>query len=437
MTRILPVLPESGIEESDGTQIYRIFSPRPVIKERNVRQVNVRMFPSLSESTVIALTIVAFACILAAVAIVVLRLSRQGSRAHSRKPFKCSTQWCGKKLHHLHERANLILILGVEIPDELHDTFPNATIITAITDNLLYGTVDLVILGRNGFGAVDSVCPYVRPFGYIICPTGLVPCRDYCHIAGFDPGRTLYRRCHIGQLIDSSKRRNGTVVALNYASDSHLDLQIPCTQHLVTEFKADAVVSYGPDDVDKLFESHPDIMNTSRGAGLWSWKAPVILFTMMATNADVILYCDSSTKMLWDRDRLVNTLGEKNILAFVTMWEEHKYTKRDTFVEFIGSAPSGSDQPMKDITNSNQFAATASAYRCGSIALDFLKDWADLCTRKELVSDDENVRGLPNYEGFVDHRHDQSIFSLLVKTRYKAYTKDVSAWQVYAQHFFG
>lgn len=41
--------------------------------------------------------------------------------------------------------------------------------------------------------------------------------------------------------------------------------------------------------------------------------------------------------------------------------------------------------------------------------------FSDLCTKKELVSDDENVRGLPNYDGFVDHRHDQSIFSLLVR----------------------
>lgn len=32
-----------------------------------------------------------------------------------------------------------------------------------------------------------------------------------------------------------------------------------------------------------------------------------------------------------------------------------------------------------------------------------------------IVSDSENVMGLPNYEGFIDNRHDQTVLSLLAK----------------------
>ena len=34
---------------------------------------------------------------------------------------------------------------------------------------------------------------------------------------------------------------------------------------------------------------------------------------------------------------------------------------------------------------------------------------------KRIITDDDNEMGVDNYEGFRDHRHDQSILSLLVK----------------------
>ncbi len=382
----------------------------------------------------------AVACILAVAISIFVWWKR---RAES--PLKCSHRWCDRgqnMLHHLHQRANLILAIG-ESNDaalaELHEAFPNAQIVTSLSDRLLFGTVDLVILHETFEGDHLTLCSYVRPFGYILGPRESVLCENYCFVDSFvglrrmNRSSSLYRRCNVSRPVDQSLRKRNTLVAINFASDSHLHLQMPCTRHLTTEFAADSVISYGPNDVEKLCNRHPDIMNIKRGAGLWSWKPYLILITMFATNADVILYCDSSTKMLWDRQKLLDALGggDKFILAFQTGWKEADWTKRDIFHEFLG------EDELSDVITSNQFEATVSAYKCNQVCLDFLKDWKDLCFKERLITDDDNVRGLPNFKGFQENRHDQSLYSLLVKTRYKAYVRDVPADKVYAHHHFG
>jgi len=36
-------------------------------------------------------------------------------------------------------------------------------------------------------------------------------------------------------------------------------------------------------------------------------------------------------------------------------------------------------------------------------------------TDKRIITDDPNTQGLPNYKGFIDNRHDQTVLSLLIK----------------------
>ena len=44
---------------------------------------------------------------------------------------------------------------------------------------------------------------------------------------------------------------------------------------------------------------------------------------------------------------------------------------------------------------------------------DFVREWQQFCTRPEILTDSPNTCGLPNLPDFVDHRHDQSVLSLL------------------------
>jgi hypothetical protein len=51
-------------------------------------------------------------------------------------------------------------------------------------------------------------------------------------------------------------------------------------------------------------------------------------------------------------------------------------------------------------------------------SINFLSEWIFYAQDERIITDIENQCGLPNFSEFVDHRHDQSIFSLLIK-KYK------------------
>jgi hypothetical protein len=47
-------------------------------------------------------------------------------------------------------------------------------------------------------------------------------------------------------------------------------------------------------------------------------------------------------------------------------------------------------------------------------SFEFLREWRKACCDPRCLTDMPNTLGLPNYPNFIDHRHDQSIFTLLI-----------------------
>jgi len=70
----------------------------------------------------------------------------------------------------------------------------------------------------------------------------------------------------------------------------------------------------------------------------------------------------------------------------------------------------------KDIVETNQIMATVWIIRKTPRTEKFLKSWLNLATINNYHFVDDSPSILPNSENFVEHRHDQSIFSLLIKT---------------------
>jgi hypothetical protein len=59
-----------------------------------------------------------------------------------------------------------------------------------------------------------------------------------------------------------------------------------------------------------------------------------------------------------------------------------------------------------------------------------------LSTDVRAISDDANVLGKPDYPGFREHRHDQSIFSLLTKRYDLPAFRDPSQWGNELRHCY-
>ena len=60
-----------------------------------------------------------------------------------------------------------------------------------------------------------------------------------------------------------------------------------------------------------------------------------------------------------------------------------------------------------------QAGAFFQVYRKTTDSVSFVREWFDFCQNKRILIDVPNMCGLPNLPGFRDHRHDQSVLSLL------------------------
>ena len=87
--------------------------------------------------------------------------------------------------------------------------------------------------------------------------------------------------------------------------------------------------------------------------------------------------------------------------------QEYKYTKSDLlkYFNFINS---------KEITDTPQFWAGSFFIKKNDFCIRFLEKWIEVFKNNfELINDSPSSK--KNYSGFIENRHDQSVFSLLCK----------------------
>jgi hypothetical protein len=157
------------------------------------------------------------------------------------------------------------------------------------------------------------------------------------------------------------------------------------------------------------------IEKNKRGYGYWIWKPLVILDMMNKYNKDsIIIYADAGCEII-KNDHTVKVFNkyiddvkthDSHILGFVNSYEERQWTKKDLF-DYIKS-----DMKHKD---SNQL--------CGGIQIlmnternnKLMQEWLEIMTinNYHFVNDTPSI--IKNHPTFKEHRHDQSVISLLKK----------------------
>ena len=173
----------------------------------------------------------------------------------------------------------------------------------------------------------------------------------------------------------------------------------------------DKIIPYGPEDIDNdFYEANKSILNERKGNGYWLWKPYFIKKTLekMSDN-DYVCYSDAGVVYVNRVDYLVEFMKKHglDILCFEMGLIESHYTKRDTFVLTDCDSP--------EYSNSKQRIGVLCVFRKCEKSCSFVDEWLKCGCDRRAITDDDNQLGLPNYEGFVAHRHDQSIFSLLTK----------------------
>ena len=146
------------------------------------------------------------------------------------------------------------------------------------------------------------------------------------------------------------------------------------------------------------------------------WKPYVILDAMNKTQeGDVIFYYDCNyvdfSEVIHGKkqslDQFTEMTLEKGHVFHATEYKERQCTKRDAFI-------------LMDC-DSSRFYETPQAQStwCSLVNNEhnkkFLTEWLSYSKDERIITDQANTLGKDNYTGFMAHRHDQSIMSLMIK----------------------
>jgi hypothetical protein len=146
------------------------------------------------------------------------------------------------------------------------------------------------------------------------------------------------------------------------------------------------------------------------GYGLWKPRV-IKKFLSDFPEIDYVLYLDAGCELNINNKSkktfsyYCDLLSANDYLAFALEHPEEKWTKKDLF-DYMGACGDeflGPQIQSAVIFMSREFAST------------FCADWTRIMTTRDFKLLDDSPSGQDELTIFIEHRHDQSIFSLLIK----------------------
>jgi hypothetical protein len=211
---------------------------------------------------------------------------------------------------------------------------------------------------------------------------------------------------------------SGPLRLLTYASGRYEPRRKLLVASACAAGATDEARSYTPKDLGQLgfMRRCPAILLSERGGGWWSWKPFLILHELkQMRDGEWLLYCDVgrtyplklidrqlSNLVLWAEERRQPCMPGLSIPWTGPM---SRWTKRDAFVL------TGLDQPEYHAAAPIQ--ASFSLWKKCPESEAFVSQWLEWCADRRMVTDDPNTCGVDNLPDFQDHRHDQSLLTLL------------------------
>ena len=185
---------------------------------------------------------------------------------------------------------------------------------------------------------------------------------------------------------------------------------------LAKKYGIDETYSYTKDwlKLNKFYSRNKGILNKQRGAGYWVWKPLVILSAMQnLKEGDALIYVDAGVEIVKNVYPLVQLCKkQKGILLFNAVNKNKFYTKRDCFKIM------GCDFP--EYWNHPQFMGGYQVYVKNKKSMRFLNEYLKYVQISHIIDDSPSLS--PNFIGFIEHRHDQSILTnLAVKYKVKGF----------------
>ena len=211
---------------------------------------------------------------------------------------------------------------------------------------------------------------------------------------------------------------------INFANSAFRESQRRNRKTGIEVGRFDKVVSYGPRNIDRIFyRKNKEILSQDCGAGYWLWKPYLVVKSLShLDDGDFLFYCDSGSYFIEPIQPLIDICQEtrQDVIPFELQLVEKDWTKRDAFILMACDTP--------EYTDSRQRLASFSLWKKSAFSVDFANQLLFYAQDVRILTNLENQMGYPNYPGFREHRHDQSVFSLLTKKHHLRAYRDPSQW---------
>lgn len=166
-----------------------------------------------------------------------------------------------------------------------------------------------------------------------------------------------------------------------------------------------------------FWKKHGDFINNNkRGYGYWIWKPYIIKKTIELMNdGDILLYLDSGCEIDIKKKQKINKYFEyvkKDYIIARPTSREKDWNKMDLIIYL--------NMNDSNILNTSQRAAGAILFYINKQTRNLVNTWYNIGCNYHMIDDSKSI--IPNLNSFKEHRHDQSIFSLLTK-KYNIYSK--------------
>jgi len=168
------------------------------------------------------------------------------------------------------------------------------------------------------------------------------------------------------------------------------------------------IIIFKKSDIDNEFlEKNKNILNCKRGGGYWLWKPYIINNILTKINDDdSIFYLDSSYYFIEDFTELYEN---KEIVVFSNKPNDptHKFKhlcKMDVILKYNMQY----EAFEKEI---NECWAGAIYLKKTYFTINFIQSWLKMCSIYQDITD---TKSITYNQYFIDHRHDQSLFTIVV-----------------------
>ena len=188
---------------------------------------------------------------------------------------------------------------------------------------------------------------------------------------------------------------------VTFATDTHANAASLLRQSACAELRPARFRTYGPSDVDAWLLSH-GLSPGDRGHGWYAWKSHVIRRELeSAAPGDSVLYLDSTIIV----DARVSTPPTPDRPVHVFALAGGSYPLGEwTSPRCMKGLADDLGVDVQSLAGRQQLNAAVQLYLRTPESLSFVAEYERLCTRVALIADEP---------GFEQHRHDQSILSVL------------------------